>query len=157
MTKINILKCCFLFVLLGCANTYKLEKKSNLSFSESYYKYTPTGVKGGDSAYNIFVTADKNSSLDKKNIKILGVYFKEKYAKFKLQGLDAYQAYIKVKGNADKLEFDTNKALKVVEIKEEKIPFILQGNEAVIRYSVYGKQKYLKIVLTKKNLKTFPM
>jgi hypothetical protein len=157
MTKINILKGCFLFLLMGCANTYKLDKKSNLSFSESYYKFTPTGVKGGDSAYNIHVTIDKNSSLDKKNIKILGVYFKEKYAKFKGQGLDTYQAYVKEKGNADKLEFDTNKALKVVEGKEEKIPFILHGNEAVIRYSVYEKQKYLKIILTKKNLKTFPM
>ena len=157
MTKINILKCCFLFVLMGCANTYKLEKKSNLSFSESYYKFTPTGVKGGNSAYNIHIKIDKNSSLDKKNLKILGVYFKEKYAKFKLQKLDTYQAYIKDKGNADKLEFDTNKGLKSVEGKQKKIPFILQGNEAVVRYSVNQKQKYLKIVLTKKNLKTFPM
>jgi hypothetical protein len=157
MTKINILKCCFLVVFLGCANTYKLEKKSNLSFSESYYKFTPTGVKGGDSAYNIHVTIDKNSSLDKKNLKLLGVYFKEKYANFKRQGLDTYQAYIKEKGNANTLEFDTNKALKVVEAKEEKTPFILQGNEAVIRYSLYEKQKYFKIILTKKSLKTFPM
>jgi hypothetical protein len=157
MTKINILKCCFLFVLLGCANTYKLEKKSNLSFSESYYKFTPTGVKGGDSAYNIYVTVDENSSLDKKNVKILGVYFKEKYAKFKGQGLDTYQAYLKEKSTADQLEFNTKKALKVVKGTEEKTPFILQGNEAVIRYSEYGKQKYLKIILTKKNLKTLPM
>jgi hypothetical protein len=157
MTKINILKCCFLFVLIGCANTYNLEENSILSFSESYYKFMPTGVKGGDSAYNIHVTIDKNSSLDKKNVKILGVYFKEKYAKFKRQGLDTYQAYIKEKGNADTLEFDTNKALKVVKGKEEKTPFILQGNEAVIRYSVYEKQKYVKIILTKKKVNFFPM
>ena len=64
---------------------------------------------------------------------------------------------VKEKGNVDTLKFDTNKVLKVVEVKEEKTPFILQGNEAVIRYSVNEKQKYLKIILTKKNLKTFPM
>jgi hypothetical protein len=157
MPKINILKCCFLFVLMGCANTYKLEKKSNLSFSQSYYKFTPTAVKGRDSAYNIYLTVDKNSRFDKKNIQILGVYFKEKYANFKRQGLDTYQAYVKEQGNADQLEFETNKLLKVVGSKEEKIPFILYGNEAVIRYSVYKKQKYLKIILTKKNLKTLPM
>lgn len=157
MTKIDILKCCFLFVLIGCANTYKLEKKSILRFSESYYKFSSTGVKGGNSGYEIHLKVDKNNSLDKKEMKLQGVYFKEKYAELKHQGLEKYQGYIKEKNTTNKLEFDTNKEDKKIKEKVEKIPFILKENEAVISYSINKKLKYVKIILIKKKMKFFPM
>jgi hypothetical protein len=157
MIKTHILKYCFLLVLIGCANTYKLEKKSTLSFSESYYKFVPSGIRGGNSAYNIYLTIDKSSSLDKKDVKILGVYFKEKYAKFKRQGLGTYQAYVKEKSTANKLAFDTNTTSKIFENTEQKTPFNLKENEAVICYLMHEKRKYLKIILTKKKVNFFPM
>jgi hypothetical protein len=159
MTKINILKCCFLFVLIGCANTYNLEENSILSFSESYYKFSSTGVRGGNSGYEVYLKVDKKSGLDKKKAKLQGIYFKEKYVALKYQESNTYQGYIIEKSTADKLEFDNIKEHSTTkeEALVEKIPFLLKDNEAVIKYSINRKLKYVKIILTKKKVNFFPM
>ena len=157
MFKIKVLSCCFLFALIGCANNYKLEQNPILSFNESYYNLWSSGVKGGGAGFNVYLVVDKSSNLDKRNRKIEGIYFKEKYTQLKHQGLNKYQAFIKEDNNLDTLEIDATKEVKAVEIKKKKIPFILKENEAIISYLINGEQKYVKIKLTKKETIDFPM
>ncbi|SDS33749.1 hypothetical protein SAMN05216503_2735 [Polaribacter sp. KT25b] len=157
MTKIKFLNFLLLFILIGCANSYKLEKKSILSFNESYYSPWSSGVKGGGSGYHVYLLIDENINLIDKNIKIEGVYFKGKFANLKLQELNKYQAFIRENSNSDMLEFENNLKNKTEETKTEKIPFVLKDNEAVISYVTKGKNKYVKIKLNKKQTKGFPM
>ena len=138
MSKTNLLMFFLASIFLGCANTYKLEKKSELNFTESYYKNWSSGVKDGGSGFNIYLSLD-NSNNDK-NIKIEGIYFKEKYTNLKPQGDNKFQGFIK-DGVSNEVE----------------IPFKLKENEAVISYLVKEKLKYVKINLTKKSTMDFPM
>ena len=141
---------------MGCANTYKLEKKSTLNFTESYFKSWSSGVKDGGSGYSIFLLLDKNFDLKNNNTEIKGIYFKEKYAQIKGQGQNKFQAFIKEGSGVDIIAEKGKKEL--VEIKnDEKFPFELKENEAVINYLVNDKNKYVKITLSKRKTMDFPM
>lgn len=153
MSKINLLSVFFLIVFFGCANTYKLENKAVLSFTESSYNSWFSGVKGGGSGYSVFLKMDESDVLNAEKIELKGVYFKEKYANLKLQGLGSYQAFFKRKGDSGMLPIKVKKEV----IKEEKIPFVLNENEAVVSCLINGKQKYIKVVLTKKKTRGIPM
>jgi hypothetical protein len=158
MTKIKFTSFLFLFVFIGCGSNYKLEKKSIISFNESYFSPWSSGVKGGGSGFHVFILIDENINLTEKGTKIEGVYFKGKFTKLKHQELNKYQAFINEGSNvADALEFENNIETKIVETKNEKIPFVLKDNEAVISYVTKEKNKYVKIILTKKKTKGFPM
>ena len=157
MSKINLLSVFFLIVLFGCANTYKLEKKAVLSFTESSYNSWSSGVKGGGSGYNVFLKMDEGDISDDKKIELKGVYFKGKYANLKLQGLGSYQAFFKNNSNSDRLVSDANNEGEKEVIKEEEIPFVLNENEAVVSCLINEKLTYFKIVLTKKKTIGFPM
>ena len=153
MCKINFLSVFFLIVLFGCANTYQLEKKPVLNFTETSYMSWFSGVKGGGSGFSVFLKIDESDNFNHKKIELKGVYFKEKYADFKLQGLGSYQAFFKRKGDSGRLPIKAKKE----ETKEEKIPFVLSGTEAVVSCLINGKQTYVKVVLTKKKTRGVPM
>ena len=153
MCRTKLLSIFFLIVLSGCANTYKLEKKSVLNFTETSYISWFSGVKGGGSGFSVFLKMDERDNLNNKNIELKGVYFKEKYADFKLQGLGSYQAFFKRKGGSGRLPIKAKKEV----VKVEKIPFVLSGKEAVVSCLINGKQKYVKVILTKKKTKGVPM
>jgi len=157
MSKINFLSFFSFMLFLGCANTYKLYKTSDFNFSESYYSSWSSGVRGGGSGFNIFLIIAKNSKFNDDKNKLEGIYFKGKYVKLKYQGLNKYQAFIKEKNNSDTLRFEDYPKNKTTTTKQEKIPFILKNNEAVIRYSINEKQHYIKTILTKKKTIDFPM
>lgn len=158
MSKINILSFFFLIVFFGCANTYKLQEKAVLNFSELSYSSWSSGVKGGGSGFNIFLKID---NLENNKTELKGVYFRGKYASLKLQGIGSYQAFFKQNSNSnsDKLEVDAHVDNKVEIIEEDKIPFVLSADEAVISYLDNKKLKYTKVVLTKKKRQRldFPM
>jgi hypothetical protein len=154
MSKINLLSLFFLIVFFGCANTYKLEKKAVLSFTESSYGSWFSAVKGGGSGFNVYLKIDES---DSKKVELKGVYFKGKYANLKLQSLGKYQAFIKQNSKSDRLEFNDRIEDKKDATKEEEIPFVLNDNEAVISCLINEKQKYVKIVLTKKKTLDIPM
>ena len=143
----------FLITIFGCANTYKLENKAVLSFTESSYNSWFSGVKGGGSGFSVFLKMDKNDALDAEKIELKGVYFKDKYANLKLQSLGSYQAFFKNKSTSDMFASDAHKEL----IKEEQIPFVLNENEAVVSCLINGKQKYVKVILTRKKTRGVPM
>ena len=156
MKKYKFLSFLVIAVIMGCANAYKLEKKSNLNFTESYFKSWSSGVKDGGSGYSIFLFLDKNFDLKNNKTEIKGIYFKEKYAQIKGQGQNKFQAFIKEGSGVDIIAEKGKKEL--VEIKnDEKFPFELKENEAVINYLVNDKNKYVKIVLSKRKTMDFPM
>ena len=156
MKKYKFLSFLVIAVIMGCANAYKLEKKSNLNFTESYFKSWSSGVKDGGSGYSIFLFLDKNFDLKNNKTEIKGIYFKEKYASIKAQGENKFQAFVK-DGSIVNVIVEKGKK-EIVETKEdEKIPFELKENEAVISYLVNDKNKYVKIILNEKKTMDFPM
>jgi len=155
MNKRNILGMLFFLMLMSCSNKFYLEKKPILSFNESYYSKWTSGIQGGGSGFNVYVIIDKNIDVSKKDIEILGVYFKEKYCTLKYQKSNPYQCFIKNKENLETNSPD-NKVVKNNDI-DEKIPFSLKGNQAVVSYKVKRKQKYTKITLIKKETMDLPM
>ena len=156
MKKYKFLSFLVIAVIMGCANTYKLEKKSNLNFTESYFKSWSSGVKDGGSGYSIFLLLDKNFDLKNNKTEIKGIYFKEKYASIKAQGENKFQAFVK-DGSIVNVIVEKGKK-EIVETKDdEKIPFELKENEAVISYLVNDKNKYVKIILNEKKTMDFPM
>ncbi len=153
MSKINLLSFISLFIFFGCANTYKLEKKSSLSFKESYYTLFSSAVKDGDSGYNIYLVLNDSINLEEDEINLKGVYFKDGYSDLKKQENNLYQAFITVKGSGITSEKDYSTAKK----EKNKVPFSLKENEAVISYKEKGKQRYFKIVLKNKKTIDIPM
>lgn len=156
MNKRNILGLFFfLMMMTGCSNKFHLEKKSSLSFNESYYTKWTSGVQGQGSGFAIYLTINKSVNADKKNIKILGIYFREKYSTLKFQGSNRYQGFVKNNENLKTISPDNK--ITVVNDKDEKIPFSLKDNEAVVSYKINKKQKYVKINLIKKQTTNLPM
>ena len=145
-----------LFLLLfsiGCSNQFKLEKKSILTFEESYYQEWVAGVKGGGAGLNIFLKLKE--SVNNTKVQIEGLYFREKYCELKFQGAKKYQGFIKTNQNNKPNISDNSVVVEETEIK--KIPFTLEKDNAVITYKENGKQKFFKIVLNKKETQHFPM
>ena len=144
-----------LFLLLtsiGCSNQLNLEKHTDLVFKESYYQSWVSGVKGGGSGLIIFLTLGDSSS---KNIQLEGIYFKDKYCKLTSKSDLKYQCTILKNENRE-----TNSFIKPIEnsTKEiEKIPFMIQGDEAVVEYLENKKRRYFKISLLWKKSERVPM
>jgi hypothetical protein len=93
-----------------------------------------------------------------KEIIVKGIYFKGGYADVKFQKNKMYQAFVK---NNKNIEFDiifgeTVKDKTEPEL-EEKIPFELINDEAVICYLEKEVLKYRKITLLKKDTFDVPM
>lgn len=147
-----------LVLIMSCSTKYNLEKKSILNFNKSYYTEYASPIKGGESGFNIYLLMDNIIDPETKNVLIEGIYFKDKYCKLKNQGSNKYQGFIGFKGflEVDDFEHKTSENSKNKVITEE-IPFKLEENEAVIKYNVEEKQKYVKIVLIKKQVSEFPM
>ena len=141
------------FAGCGGANQYKIEKTSTITFKEAYYNYYTAGVKGGGSGFNIFLIQNENSN----NIELKGIYFQGKYAELKFQGDNKYQSYIKGDYNwQEDVIVGEKKKEEKIETIEETFPFKLSENEAVVSFFHYGKLKYNKIHLIKKELETLP-
>lgn len=145
----------FIFTIFSACkslgNQYVIEKSPHLNLEETYYQKYTSGVKGGGSGYSIFIFADAT-----KNIVIEGVFFRKRYSKLKFHGAKKYQAFIK---NNQNLEPNVNESeTRKKEITaEEKIPFDLNRDEAVISYFENNTKKFMKVILTKKDSNEVPM
>lgn len=157
ISNINLLKFSFIFILVGCANTYKLEKKSDFTFSDAYYNSWFSGIKGGGSGYNIFLKLEEGSLVNNNKIKLQNVYFKGEVVELKAQSNGKYKAFIKENKRKGSMDSETQDNEVVDEINKKEIPFKLKSNEAVVSYIVEKKIKYFKIVLTKKSTMDVPM
>jgi len=141
-----------MLILVGCSNQFNLEKNSHLVFKESYYQSWVAGVRGGGSGINIHLTLKNNL---KKNTELEGIYFKQKYCKLTYQKENKYSGYILTNQNrASNLQG----ASFVTDEKETtKIPFTLEGNDAVLVYLENSKRRFLKLTLSKKEMESLPM
>ena len=148
--------------LISCSsqkNKYVLESKSKLNFSEAYYQEWTSGIKGGGSGTSIYLIKKESSD----EISIEGIYFNGKYSKLKYQGNNKYQGFIRNTKNIESWDdLEINLLEKEPTVKEEKstdkkIPFTLNKGEAVISYTKNKKQKYLKIIIEKKEMLEYPM
>ena len=160
MNKKNILGLFSLLMMISissCSNKFHLEKKSSLSFNESYYSKWTSGVQGQGSGFAIYLVIDKSVDVGNKDIKILGIYFREKYSTLKYQGSNKYQGFIKNNENLETVSPDSKITTTNNEIDDKKIPFSLKDNEAVVSYKINEKQKYVKINLIEKQATSFPM
>ena len=145
-----------LFLLLfsiGCSNQFKLEKKAPLTFKNSYYQEWVAGVKGGGSGLNIFLLLEEK--ITNRDFIIEGLYFKQKYCELKPQGNHKYQGFIKT--NENQIPNASDNSLVFEESEVEKVPFDLEGDNAVVFYTENGKRKFFKIKLNKKQTQHFPM
>lgn len=149
----HIFKLFLLVCLLGCSNQFKLEKNSSLTVKEFHYQEWVSGLKGGGAGYNIFLLLDKNSM--NSDFQIQGLYFREKYCKLKSQGDSKYQGFIKTSENI--IPNISDNSVSVDKSEDEKIPFSLEKNNAVLSFTENGKQKYVKLKLNKKKNQYFPM
>ena len=84
-----------------------------------------------------------------------GLYFREKYCKLKSQGDSKYQGFIKTSENI--IPNISDNSVSVDKSEDEKIPFSLEKNNAVLSFTENGKQKYVKLKLNKKKNQYFPM
>ena len=145
-----------LFLLLfslGCSNQFKLEKKAPLTFKESYYQEWVSGVKGGGSGVDVFLLIEENNI--NRNVQMKGLYFKQKYCELELQGNNKYQGFIKTSKNI--IPNISDNSVPIDKSEDEKIPFSLEKNNAVVSFTENGKQKYVKLKLKKKQNQYFPM
>ena len=96
--------------------------------------------------------------LEKQNIKLLHVYFKGGNSKLKKQSKSLYQGYIASTNNTIDIELDRfPKKVEKRNLKQEKIPFNLSKDEAVLCFIKNGKKRYQKINLEEQQLKNIPM
>lgn len=131
-----------------CSGTYILQDKAPFSLKEVYFQKWVAGVKGGGSGMNVYiVTTEKISN----NIKLDSIYFRGNKAKLEAD-LNESKLFI------GRFLFESNKKKDVIMSNEpnaeygneilkpkSKLPFNLEDNECVIRYTENEKIKYFKI------------
>lgn len=141
--------------LNSCGSKYILETDTILKFKDATFKSWSAGIKGGGTGYSITLKLNDSIDFRKKSILLKGIYFREKLSKLKKQNEGLYQAFISSKVNILSEEIRGGKTLPTK--SNEKIPFNILDNEAVIVYQQKKKLKYYKLKL--KQLKTidFPM
>lgn len=154
----TIIAALILFVGTSCSIKYLLDKTPEVKIAKAYYKKWSSGVRGGGSGVIIFVNLKKDYSLEKENIKLLHVYFKGGNSKLKKQSISLYQGYIASTNNTIDIELDPlPKEVEKRNLKQEKTPFNLAKDEAVLCFIKNGKKQYQKINLKEQLLKNIPM
>lgn len=138
-------------MLFSCGSKkIKLEGKQLVNFEKAIYSEYNSGIKSGNSGANIHLATDGKEN----NTELIGIYFKKGYADFKFENPNIYTAFI-VTSYGEKLEDKFSGKTKIVKSsvpKEVKLPFPLEGNNAIIVCKIKEKKKYFKVSLTKKDI-----
>lgn len=135
-------------LLFSCAsNKIKLEKEPLFKIQNAQFSKWHSGIKGGGSGFNIKVLTQDTELSNK----LVGLYFRNKYADFKFNKPNVYSAFIQTeKPKETNLDIINNSSVK--EYKEDEsnnFPFDIEPNEAVIVCLIKKKKKYFKILLEK--------
>ena len=86
------------------------------------------------------------------------MYFKGGNSKLKKQSKSLYQGYIASTNNTIDIELEPlPKEVEKRNLKQEKTPFNLAKDEAVLCFIKNGKKRYQKIILKEQQLKNIPM
>lgn len=148
--------CFFLFsfsFLLGCGSgKIKLEDNPLVEFKEAFYSKWSSGIKGGGSGFNIRLSVADKITVDEK---LVGIYFKERFAKLKFNEPNVYTAFVRItkaeESNLDVINTTSNSKNDLENMKPD-FPIALNKNEAVLVYVIKEKKKYFKITLEERNL-----
>jgi hypothetical protein len=139
------------FVMTGfsnCAGSKKLQQEAPFTMGTVYYEKWVAGVKGGGSGINLGMTLTKLPE----DIVLDSVYFRGMKAPLVKETTEKgilYLAHFKTELNKKK-DIISHEDPKMEVGNEppsiqEKIPFELKENEAVISYLHKGKKRYYKI------------
>ena len=128
-----------------CSSVPKLHKEADMNFGDVYYQEWNSGIQGGGSGINLFITVvDSEITLDK-------VYFRGRVSKLEAKPSNPNLFIGRFKTeltysediilSSDPKEEYTNK----IPQKEKSFPFELKANECVASYITDGRRKYFKI------------
>lgn len=140
--------CTFLFIFANCANGKKLQEEPPAAIKQAYFTTYTGGVKGADSGYNLFIPVEKGAE-----IQMDTVYFRGRKAVIQQdsQDPDIYIASFRIPSREGKvpdliMHEDPKKEYgNPVPERLEKMPFEMEKDEAIVRYTKNGKVKYFKI------------
>jgi hypothetical protein len=119
-----------------------LESNPPFIISEIFAQDWVAGVKEGGAGTNVYVTFD---NLDE-NIKIENIYFAKKLLLVRQVGTSPkvfVGSYKTTSGRDFIMDSDPTKEAK--NIPTAAFPFVLENNEAVIKYSMDGTSKFFKV------------
>lgn len=142
----------FFCIVMGffsnCANGKRLQEEPPVALKQAYYTSYTGGVRGADSGFTLFIPVEKGAE-----IVMDSVYFRGRKAAIQKDTEDPnlYVAYFKIPSSeakapelimhSDPKKEYGNKPLVIL----EDMPFEMEKDEAVIKYSKNGKAKFFKI------------
>ncbi len=136
------------FGFASCANGKQLQEQPPSEIGQVYYTTWTGGVKAAGSGYNLFISVAKDAEIVLDSAFFRGrraVVTKEinqpnlYVARFKIPSTEGKEPDL-VMHSDPRMEYG-NKPPVIL----EKIPFELEADEAVLRYTKNGKVKYFKI------------
>lgn len=131
-------------LLFSCAsNKITLETEPPIHISNAFYTEWVSGIKEGGTGLNLSLLVNKKET----NKKLVGIYFRNKYASLKFNKPNMYSGFIRT-SKGERIELEG----KEIDFEEEsaKLPFPLKENEAVVVCLINNKKKYFKISLEEK-------
>lgn len=141
--KTGVIGILLLSINLQCASVQKIEKTSPMNISNTYFNTWISGIQGGGNGFDLYIEVEK-----KDNIQLDYAYFKEK--KIKLEYIPEnhmYRGHYTYPPKKDLIMSDNPQEEYKNQLPtiEEKIPFDLKENEAIISYTNKGKQGFFRL------------
>ena len=145
-------------MFFSCSNKYTLEKKTNIKISEAYYNKWVSGVNGGGSGLQIFLNLETEINFKEDKIQLKRIFFRQGHSNLKKTAKNKFQAFIKTNDNSTNLELQpVDNKTDETKLENNKTPFKLKENEAILYYIEKGIDKYFKFSLKEKTISNFPM
>ncbi len=142
-------------ILSACASP-KLKSSSSISIDEVYFQEWRSGVEGGGSGLNLFITLSEPT---RKSIQLDSVYFRERSAKLESIRKDSTHFVGRFTYNSGlQLPFEVGDQNTNEQSSEStNIPFELQNNACVISYFEEGNIKYVTLdSIAEKRIQNYP-
>lgn len=160
---------CFIYLAMlmfaiSCrtGDKYHLETHNIFSFEEASYKIYESPVRGGNNAIQVSLRLSRHRGINSE-MKLLGIFFREKYRQLKYDPPNLYQTTFIFKSKDQVLEFPQTMNSKKVEISRETIPptkkafpFKLKRDESVLCYLHKRDTNYVKLRLEKITTNSIP-
>ncbi len=142
-----------------CASSQKIDEKAPVVFKDAYFQKWAAGIQEGGYGYTVYLPVEGRES-----VKLDSLYFRDRgVALEKKTNENVYIGNINYGGEIKKeiiISSDVKEEAQneLPDLKKEKIPFELKGNECVISYTKGNKKGYFKVDdLKEKKSISYPM